>query len=73
MINIYNFQIKSSFENLNTWVGFEKISPKYEWWIRLKDGKKFESSDKEWKDCLSHKFESGDIISLIVDGSNVSI
>ena len=58
--------------SLNIWIGLEQISPKYEWWVRLKDGKKFESKDNAWFDFGNIGAQNNDVITMIVDGENVS-
>ena len=34
----------------NIWIGIEQVNPKYEWWMRLKDCKKFQSDENKWID-----------------------
>lgn len=38
-VNIYRFRVTTSLERMNTWIGVEHQNPKFEFWLRLKDGK----------------------------------
>ena len=66
-INTYRFGVSNS-SKFNIWIGLEQQEPKYEWWFRLSDGKKFESDDNEWLPYSDIKIKNGDIVTMIVDG-----
>jgi hypothetical protein len=53
---------------MNIWIGMEHQDPKYEWWFRLSDGKKFESEENEWLDYSVSKIKNGDVITMALDG-----
>lgn len=70
-VNVFRFRALSS--RLNCWIGLEQLNPKYEWWFRLKDGKRFESEDNQWIEFSNTaNIKSGDIIQMTVDGENLS-
>ena len=67
-LNTFWFKVTNS--KLKIWIGLELIDPKFEWWVWLDDGKKFESG-KEWIDYASTQFKNGDIISMIVENGSL--
>ena len=70
-MNCYRFKIQAS-KKMNLWVGMQQTEPRYEWWVRLNDGKKFDSGDNAWSDYTDYKFKPGDIVEMTSNGENVS-
>ena len=73
VVNIFWFRFQNSRSSLTSWIGVESLEPKNEWWVRLKDGKKFESGLNGWQECSNQKFWSGSVIQMTIDGEALSL
>ena len=57
---------------MNVWIGLEQREPRYEWWLNLSTGHKFETASNAWVPFTSNKVEVGEVVLMMVEGDTLS-